>query len=131
MTKISKPWAASRIALLALAGLLLQPLAFAQSAPAAPMGSMHAVMDMKPMMADMNEKMSTMKMTGVADVDFAMAMRVHHQGAIQMAEAELEAGNEPQMRAMAKAIISAQKKEIIQIDRFLAKHRHAADEKSK
>ena len=83
------------------------------------------------MMADMNEKMSTMKMTGVADVDFAMAMRVHHQGAIQMAEAELEAGNEPQMRAMAKAIISAQKKEIIQIDRFLAKHRHAADEKSK
>ena len=125
MIKIAKLRTANRFALLTLTGLLLQPLAFAQSTPPTSMGAMHAGMDMKPMMADMNEKMSSMKMTGMPDVDFAMAMRIHHQGAIQMAEAELRDGKHPQMRAMAKAIINAQKKEIAQIDRFLAKHSQA------
>jgi uncharacterized protein (DUF305 family) len=75
----------------------------------------------------MHEKMSSMKMTGMPDVDFAMAMRVHHQGAIQMAEAELRDGKEPQMRVMAKDIIYAQKKEIAQLDMFLAKQGHTMD----
>jgi uncharacterized protein (DUF305 family) len=92
---------------------------------------MHGTMDMKPMMDGMNEKMSSMKMTGMPDVDFAMAMRIHHQGAIQMAEAELRDGKEPQMRAMAKAIINAQKMEIGQLDRFLAQHGHATGDMSK
>lgn len=114
-----------------LAGVLLHPLSFAQALPAAPMGSMHATMDKKPMMADMHEKMSAMKMTGKPDIDFALAMRIHHQGAIKMAEVELQDGKEPQMRSMAKAIIKAQKKEIAQLDRFLAKHGHATAEMSK
>ncbi|MBC7599119.1 MAG: DUF305 domain-containing protein [Polaromonas sp.] len=79
-------------------------------------------MDMKTMMKDMNEKMSSMPMTDNQDIDFAMMMRVHHQGAIDMAEAELGSGKEPQMRKMAKDIIAAQKKEIAQLDKFLAKH---------
>ncbi len=70
--------------------------------------------DMKPMMMDM-------KPTGNTDVDFAMMMRVHHQSAITMAEAELQNGKDPQMRAMAKDIIRAQKKEIAAFDKFLAK----------
>ena len=77
-------------------------------------------MDMKPMMADMQDKMMAMKPTGNIDVDFAMMMRVHHQSAITMAEAELQNGKDPQMRAMAKDIIRTQKKEIAAFDKFLA-----------
>ena len=78
-------------------------------------------MDMKPMMMDMHDKMSAMKSSGNTDVDFAMMMRVHHQSAITMAQAELQNGKDPQMRVMAKDIIRAQKKEIAAFDRFLAK----------
>lgn len=79
-------------------------------------------MDMKAMMGDMNEKMMGMKSSGNADVDFAMMMRVHHQGAITMAEEELKSGKDAKMRAMAKDIIRAQKKEIAKFDAFLAKN---------
>ena len=78
-------------------------------------------MDMKPMMTEMQDKMMAMKSTGNVDVDFAAMMRVHHQSAITMAEAELQNGKDPQMRAMAKDIIRAQKKEIAAFDKFLAK----------
>ena len=78
-------------------------------------------MDMKGMMKDNNDKMSSMKMTGNVDVDFAMMMRIHHQGAIDMAEAELRDGKDRQMKKLAKSIIAAQKKEIATFDKFLAK----------
>ena len=78
-------------------------------------------MDMKPMMMEMQDKMSGMKSSGNIDVDFAMMMRVHHQSAITMAEAEIKNGKDPQMRVMAKDIIRAQKREIAAFDKFLAK----------
>ena len=79
-------------------------------------------MDMKSMMKNNNDKMAAMKMTGNADVDFAMMMRIHHQGAIDMAEAELRDGKDAQMRKLATNIIAAQKKEIAQLDKFLVKN---------
>ena len=82
---------------------------------------MNQGMDMKPMMMDMHDKMMAMKSSGNTDVDFAMMMRVHHQSAITMAEAELKNGKDPQMRKMAKDIIRAQKKEIAAFDKFLVK----------
>ena len=85
-------------------------------------------MDMKSMMTDMQDKMMAMKATGNVDTDFAAMMRIHHQAAITMAEAELQNGKDPQMRAMAKDIIRAQKKEIAAFDKFLAK-RGVADMK--
>jgi len=83
-------------------------------------------MDMKAMMKDNNEMMSSMEMTGNPDVDFAMMMRAHHQGGLKMAEAELRDGKDPAMRKMAKAIIAAQKKEIAQLNTFLKKKGSAA-----
>ena len=79
---------------------------------------MHS-MDMKKSMESMAKEMATMPMTGKVDRDFAMMMRIHHQGAIDMAQAEVMAGKDPQMRKLAKEIIAAQKKEIALIDRWL------------
>jgi len=132
---------AAQVAVVALSASLWLPLAEAQTpAPAAKTesgsmaaGSMPAMggMDMKAMMKDNNDKMSSMKMSGNSDVDFAMMMRIHHQGAIDMAQAELRDGKNPQMRKMAQDIIAAQKKEIAQFDKFLVKSGHSMDKMSK
>ena len=135
------------LALLALTAALLQPAAYAQSPakpgsesmqdgktnlPSTPSGGTGMKdMDMKAMMKDGQEKMSSMKMTGNSDIDFALMMRMHHQGAIDMAEAELRDGKAPQMRKMAERIIVAQKKEIAQLDAFLAKQGHPTDKLTK
>ena len=95
------------------------------------MGMKGMNMDMKAMMKEHNDKMSSMKMSGNADVDFAMMMRMHHQGAIHMAQAELQDGKSPEMRKMAGKIIAAQKKEIAQLDRFLTKNGHPVEKMAK
>ena len=91
----------------------------------------HANMDMKTMMKDMNDQMANMPMSGDPDVDFAMMMRIHHVGAIDMAKAQLRDGKSPQMRKMAQDIISAQNKEIAVFDKFLASKGHAMDKPKK
>lgn len=134
MTYQSKIPAATLLVVAAFAATLLQPAAFAQS-PSKPasaampgMAGSSAMpagaMDMKAMMKENNEKMADMSMTGKPDVDFAMMMRIHHQGAITMAETQLRDGKDPQMKKMAKDIIAAQKKEIAKFDSFLAKQGH-------
>lgn len=75
-------------------------------------------------MDSMHEKMGAMQMSGNSDQDFAMMMRVHHQGALDMAQSELDMGKDPVMRSMAKKIITAQKKEIAELDRWLAQRKH-------
>ncbi|MEC5216462.1 uncharacterized protein (DUF305 family) [Actimicrobium sp. GrIS 1.19] len=104
----------------------------AQSSPAVPakMGmdkdaSTDAPMKMHQSMGDMQAKTSAMKMTGDADTDFAMMMVAHHQGAIDIAQAEIDGGKDPAMIGMAKKIITAQKKEIAQFEAWLKKHPHA------
>lgn len=105
------------------------PAAIAQhtghGTPAAPAHAAHGGMDMKAMMKDMNDKMASMPMSGDPDIDFAAMMRIHHIGAIDMAEAQLRDGRNPQMVRMAQDIIAAQKKEIAVFDKFLASKGHA------
>ena len=123
-----------------LTAALVSPIAFAQTAaksgvtamPVAASASMPAGgADMKAMMKDNSDKMASMQMTGKPDIDFAMMMRIHHQGAIEMAQAELKDGKEPQMKKMARDIIAAQKKEIAEFDKFLAKHGHPMEKMSR
>jgi uncharacterized protein (DUF305 family) len=52
-----------------------------------------------------------------------MMMKMHHQQALHMAEMELAHGKSPEMKAMAKRIVAAQKKEISQFDQWLAKQK--------
>lgn len=59
--------------------------------------------------------------TGDADVDFNKQMRGHHVAAIEMAEVQLKHGKDVASRALAQEIIVAQKKEIAEIDAWLAK----------
>ena len=105
----------------------------AQSAPAMapstnmPMGQMQkgaaSPHDMKASMMMGMDGMQKMAMTGNVDKDFAMMMKMHHQQAVNMAEAQLAHGKSPEMKSMSKQIIVAQKKEIAQFDKWLAKQK--------
>jgi len=71
-----------------------------------------------PFLAENNAAMETMmagmdvKPTGNVDADFAAMMIPHHQGAIDMALAELRHGKNEQLRRIAQEIIVEQQQEI-------------------
>ncbi len=54
-----------------------------------------------------------------ADIAFACAMIPHHQGAINMAQAELEHGDSDEMKQLAQKIIDDQKREIEQLTKWI------------
>ncbi|MDR6287748.1 MULTISPECIES: DUF305 domain-containing protein [Inquilinus] len=54
----------------------------------------------------------TVKPTGDVDADFTAMMIPHHQGAIDMAQAELRYGRNEQLRRIAQEIIVEQQQEI-------------------
>jgi YVTN family beta-propeller protein len=64
--------------------------------------------------AAMQQMMTAMDVTptGDVDADFAAVMIPHHQGAIAMAQAELKAGRNEQLRRLAQEIIITQQQEI-------------------
>jgi hypothetical protein len=67
------------------------------------------------MMAAMDEMHSAMKstrLTGKADQDFVALMVPHHQSAVNMAEAYLKTGRDPELRRLAEQILRSQKAEI-------------------
>ena len=103
--------------------LALPACSLAQSAPMPDESQMGSSMNMSHSMDSMDEKMKAMPFSGDEDYDFAMMMRIHHRGALDMAKSELDNGKNPEMRTMAKKIIVAQKKEIAQFDKWIAKHK--------
>jgi hypothetical protein len=60
----------------------------------------------------MHRRMAEAPMTGNVDHDFASMMIPHHQGAIDMAKAELICGKDPVMRRLAQEILVDQQSEI-------------------
>ena len=92
-----------------------------------PMSKMHEGMagshDMKSAMKMGMDGMQQMPMSGDIDKDFAVMMKMHHQQAVNMAEMQLANGKSTEMKAMAKQIIAAQKKEMTQFDKWLAKQK--------
>ena len=69
---------------------------------------------MNKMMADM-----TIKPTGDVDRDFVAMMVPHHQGAIDMALAELRYGHNQQLRGLAQEIVANQQREIVAMRRAI------------
>ena len=83
-------------------------LSVALAAPAAPDG-------FREMMEEATARMHAamhVPFTGDADRDFARMMIPHHQGAIDMALAELRHGKDERLRRLAQEIIVSQKQEI-------------------
>jgi hypothetical protein len=70
-------------------------------------------------MTRMHEGM-TVKPSGDVDLDFARGMVPHHQGAIDMAEVELEKGSDPTMRRLAQSVITSQEAEIAGMRKWIA-----------
>ena len=67
-------------------------------------------------------EMAAALMNGNVDHDFATMMIPHHQGAIDMAKAELNYGKDPVMRRLAQEIIVDQKSEIDAMQLWLTKN---------
>ena len=78
-------------------------------------------------MHNMNSQMDAMEMTGDADHDFASMMVMHHQGAIDMANKELEKGNDATIKAMAQQMITKQTAEKAELTTWLASHTPVPD----
>ena len=116
-------------------GALLMMSALSWAQPAASHAGMNhggqAPSAMMESMKSMSEQMASATMTGDPDIDFAIMMRIHHLGAIDMASAELKTGRNAQMRKLAEDIIAAQKHEVAIFEKFLAKKGHPVDKKKK
>lgn len=82
----------------------------------------HDENEMMAIMHDMSEDMDGMTMTKDADHDFAMMMKMHHQGAIDMGNKELEKGDDATIKAMAQTMITMQQAEIQDLQAFLDSH---------
>jgi uncharacterized protein (DUF305 family) len=74
------------------------------------MDSMHAMMD----------RMMAMPKTNDPEIDFAKMMIMHHQGAINMSNVELQAGSNDSLKRTAQKIITEQQAEIAQFNTILA-----------
>ena len=98
----------------------------AASASASKVGMHGNIMDspdLKQSMKSGMDNMQQMQMSGDTEKDFALMMKMHYQQALDMAEMQLVLGNSPELKTMASKIISGQKKEIAQFDRWLAKQK--------
>jgi len=73
------------------------------------MDSMHAMM----------ERMQAAPKTNDPEIDFAKMMIMHHQGAIGMANVELEAGKNDSLKHIAQNIITEQQAEIQELNNLL------------
>ncbi len=74
-------------------------------------------------MQTMMDGMASMEMTGDPARDFALMMIPHHQSAIDMAEAFLRHGNDPDLTKLANEIVSAQQEEIEFLQNWLGENR--------
>lgn len=74
------------------------------------------------LMHQMDDSMKAMTMTHDPDNDFAMMMKQHHAGAVNMATYELANGTDATIKGMAQKMKDDQLKEIAELDSFMMAH---------
>ena len=84
-------------------------------------GMKHGEGELEKSMSNMKTKMSSIKMSGDVDKDFATMMSSHHQGAVVMAKMELANGMDSKLKQMAQKTIGDQTKEINEFANWLNK----------
>ncbi len=82
-------------------------------------------------MERMDRQMTSAPMNGNIDHDFASMMIPHHQGAVDMAKAELIYGKDPVMRRLAQEILVDQQSEIEAMRLWLGKRTAGNPQKEK
>lgn len=80
----------------------------------------HDQNQMMSIMHQMMDQMDTMQMTNDPEIDFASMMIMHHQGAINMANLELQKGANDSLKTIAQNIINMQQMEITEFNNYLA-----------
>ncbi|MCY7327739.1 MAG: DUF305 domain-containing protein [Saprospiraceae bacterium] len=71
----------------------------------------------------MHDQMKAMPMSGNVDQDFASMMKIHHQGAVTMAQEAVSKGHHADIKSMAQQMITDQQKEIAAFQTWLDKNR--------
>jgi uncharacterized protein (DUF305 family) len=66
------------------------------------------------------QQMMNVKITGDADVDFAMLMREHHKGAVKMGHLEAKKGKNDKLVELAQKIADESQMEIKEFDQYLS-----------
>ena len=61
-----------------------------------------------------------MFVTGDVDFDYAVNLRLHHQLAVDMAQAQVRNGKNARLRSMAMQLVAEHSKEIVILDRWIA-----------
>ena len=128
MSSIIRSWVGSHVAAIALGAIAAAALLMAHSANSQSLTDYISAICAKsfrsassaeaPYLADNVSAMTKMmidmgiKPSGDVDTDFVAMMAPHHQGAIEMAQAELRYGHNEPLRRMAQEIIVTQLQEI-------------------
>ena len=68
-----------------------------------------------------------MESTGDADADFLLMMIPHHQSAVDMSQALLPQVKDPEVKALAEAVIATQEAEIASMEAMLARLGHPVE----
>lgn len=68
------------------------------------------------------QEMQSMPMEGELDHDFVQAMLMHHRQALEMSRIELRDGKDAKAKAFANKFITAQSKEIKELERWILNH---------
>lgn len=71
------------------------------------------------LMDNMMSKMNAVELSASVERNFLLQMIIHHEGAVKMAQYEIQNGTQPEMLNLAKGIIAKQKSEIAMMKEML------------